>query len=120
MTTSQIGKSSLNGNSKNILNYAVTRHATMTPIMMPSTPAATMTRNASYMKIRLPYSMVIPIDLKTPYSQILSLMLLVVATSSKKNVRISEMTPIIPTIKVNTMLMVFNDSIKAKTSTIIG
>lgn len=92
----------------------------MIPIKIPRIPADTITRNASYMKMRLPWALVTPIDLSTPYSQMLSLMFCVVATKSKKNVRIKLITPIIPTMKENTMLMVYKDLIKAYTSTMIG
>jgi uncharacterized membrane protein (GlpM family) len=47
-------------------------------------------------------------------------MFYVVATNSKKKVKIKEIIPIIPTINVNTMFTVFNESMIETTSTIIG
>lgn len=120
ITTSQIGKSREKGNSRNILNCAVTRHATIIPIIIPRIPAETITKKASYIKILLPSAFVTPIDLSTPYSQMLSLMFYVVATKSKKNVKMREITPMIPTMNVKTKLTDLRESIIETTSTIIG
>jgi len=68
-----------------------------------------MTKNASYINMRLPSSLVTPIDLSTPYSQMLSLMFWVVATSSRKNVSIKLITPMIPTMKLKTAVTVLSD-----------
>jgi hypothetical protein len=72
------------------------------------------------MKILRPWSFVIPIDLKTPYSHTLSLMFEVVATNKRKKVKIKLITPMMPTMNVNTTLIVYNDSIKAYTSMMSG
>ncbi len=48
-------------------------------------------------------------DLSTPYSQMLSLMFWVVATSSRKNVSIKLITPMIPTMKLKTAVTVLSD-----------
>jgi hypothetical protein len=49
-------------------------------------------------------------DLNTPYSQMLSLMLCVVEINSKKKVMIKAIIPIIPTITVNELSIPFKPS----------
>ena len=66
----------------------------MIPILTPKILAAKITRKASYMNTRYPSAFVSPTDLSTPYSQIFSLMLAVVAMSRTKNTMISEIMPI--------------------------
>jgi len=86
------------------------RHATTIPIIIPIHPATMITMNASYMKILLPSAIVTPIERNTPYSQMLSLMLEVVATISRKKVSINEIKPISPTKNVNAKFIVLRPS----------
>jgi len=76
------------------------------PMAIPISPATMITINASYMKILLPSASVTPIERSTPYSQMLSLMLEVVATMSRKKVKIKEIKPISPTKNVNARFIV--------------
>jgi len=97
----------------------VIKQATTVPIIKPITAAETITKKDSYMKMRLPSFLVTPIDLSTPYSQILSLIFCVVATKSKKNVNTSAMMPITPTKTVKMAFAESRDSEKAYVSTTI-
>ena len=71
--------------------------ATTNPIIIPNTNELIMTENASYMKTLLLCFYVRPTALRTPNSQMFSLMFWDVEISNKKNANIKAIRPIIST-----------------------